>query len=157
MSQRSEYGAYHTITNNSTGTFNDHGVYQQSVFPGTDRAYKYGGFAVRCMSQDSTHYTLSYNANGGAFSNGTPASQTSSILDNGSHVFTLSSVIPTKSGYTFIGWSDVDGIEDAEADLDSGITKIKLDTDKVSDDDIKEAAADLIKKGNGQNCLGEKL
>lgn len=26
-----------------------------------------------------------------------------------------------------------------------------------ADDDIKEAAADLIKKGNGQNCLGEKL
>lgn len=35
--------------------------------------------------------------------------------------------------------TDVDGIEDAKADLDSGITKIKLDTDKVSDDDIKEA------------------
>ena len=26
-----------------------------------------------------------------------------------------------------------------------------------ANDDIKEAAADLIKKGNGQNCLGEKL
>jgi len=35
--------------------------------------------------------------------------------------------------------TDVDGIEDAKADLDTGITKIKLDTDKVSDDDIKEA------------------
>ena len=35
--------------------------------------------------------------------------------------------------------TDVDGIEDAKADLDTGITKIKLDTGKVSDDDIKEA------------------
>ena len=111
--QRSEYGAYHTITNNDSATFNDHGVYQQSVFPGTDRDYKYGGFSVRCMSQDPTYYTLSYDANGGEFSNGTPASQTSSILDNGSHVFTLSSVTPTKSGYTFIGWSDIDGVEAA--------------------------------------------
>lgn len=34
---------------------------------------------------------------------------------------------------------DIDGIEDAKADLDSGITKITLDADKVSEDDIKEA------------------
>lgn len=35
--------------------------------------------------------------------------------------------------------TDVDGIEDAKADLDTGITKIKLDTDKVSEADITEA------------------
>lgn len=35
--------------------------------------------------------------------------------------------------------TDVDGIDDAKADLDSGITKVTLDTDKVSDADIKEA------------------
>ena len=34
---------------------------------------------------------------------------------------------------------DVDGIEDAKADLDSGITKIKLDPNTVSEDDIKDA------------------
>lgn len=35
--------------------------------------------------------------------------------------------------------TDVDGIEDAKADLDSGITKIKLDPNTVSEDDIKDA------------------
>ena len=34
---------------------------------------------------------------------------------------------------------DIDGIDDAKADLDSGITKITLDTDKVSDADLTEA------------------
>ena len=33
---------------------------------------------------------------------------------------------------------DLDGIEDAKADLDSGITKITMSQD-VSDEDIKEA------------------
>lgn len=35
--------------------------------------------------------------------------------------------------------TDVDGIVDAKADLKSGITKITLDTNLVSEDDIKEA------------------
>ena len=35
--------------------------------------------------------------------------------------------------------TDVDGIEDAKADLDSGITKIKLDPNTVSEYDIKDA------------------
>lgn len=38
--------------------------------------------------------------------------------------------------------TDVDGIEDAQADLDSGITKITLDSEKVSDADIREAVED---------------
>ena len=35
-------------------------------------------------------------------------------------------------------WKDVDGIDDAKADLDTGITKITLSAD-VSDADINEA------------------
>ena len=35
--------------------------------------------------------------------------------------------------------TDIDGVEDAKADLDSGITKITLDTDKVTDADLTEA------------------
>ena len=35
--------------------------------------------------------------------------------------------------------TDVNGIIDAKADLKSGITKITLDTNLVSEDDIKEA------------------
>ena len=43
-----------------------------------------------------TTYTLTYNANGGA---GAPASQT------GSGNITLSTVRPTRDGYTFLGWA----------------------------------------------------
>lgn len=111
--QRGEYGGYHTSTNRDGYTFNDLGLYQSSLFPGTDGDYKYGGFTVRCMTKDPAYYTLSYNANGGEFSNGTPTSQTSSTLDNGSHTFTLSSITPIRSGYTFVGWSDIDGVEAA--------------------------------------------
>ncbi len=43
-----------------------------------------------------TTYTLSYNANGGS---GAPSSQ------SGSTTYTISSIRPTRSGYTFLGWS----------------------------------------------------
>lgn len=43
-----------------------------------------------------TTYTLSYNANGGS---GAPANQT------GSTSYTISSTVPTRFGYTFLGWS----------------------------------------------------
>lgn len=43
-----------------------------------------------------TTYTLSYNANGG---NGEPASQ------SGATSYTISNTRPTRSGYTFLGWS----------------------------------------------------
>ena len=43
-------------------------------------------------------YTVTYNANGGS---GAPASQTAISGIN----LTLSSTVPTKSGYTFLGWS----------------------------------------------------
>ena len=47
-------------------------------------------------------YTVSYNANGGS---GAPASQTKTYGVN----LTLSSTIPTKSGYTFAGWATSPG------------------------------------------------
>ena len=43
-------------------------------------------------------YTLYYNANGGS---GAPASQT------GFGTFNISSTVPTRAGYTFVGWSSV--------------------------------------------------
>lgn len=43
-----------------------------------------------------TSYTLTYNANGGS---GAPSAQT------GATTYTISSTKPTKSGYTFLGWS----------------------------------------------------
>lgn len=46
-------------------------------------------------------HTLSYNANGGS---GAPATQ-SSTDQNSTAQFTVSNVIPTRSGFTFLGWS----------------------------------------------------
>jgi len=43
-------------------------------------------------------YTISYNANGGS---GAPSSQTKTYNES----LTLSSTIPTRTGYTFLGWS----------------------------------------------------
>ena len=48
--------------------------------------------------QNISGYTITYNANGGS---GAPASQTKAYGKN----ITLSSTVPTKSGYTFLGWS----------------------------------------------------
>ena len=47
-------------------------------------------------------YTLSYDANGGT---GTPAAE-SITNKNGSADFTISSAIPKREGYTFMGWAD---------------------------------------------------
>ena len=56
--------------------------------------------------------------------------------------------------------TDVDGIEYAEANLDSGITKIKFDNDKVSYTDIKEAVEEAgfnIKEIPFPNTLNKTL
>ena len=47
-------------------------------------------------------YTLNYHANGGE---GAPASQTTKS-NTGKATFTVSSAIPTRDGYTFLGWAD---------------------------------------------------
>lgn len=56
------------------------------------------GGDVTLTSIAPNSYTISYNANGGS---GAPSSQT---VTPGSEL-TLSSTIPTKSGYDFVGWS----------------------------------------------------
>ncbi len=56
-------------------------------------------YAVWKVNTTSTkYYTLTYNANGGS---GAPSSQTVAA----STYFNLSSTKPTRSGYTFLGWS----------------------------------------------------
>ena len=49
-------------------------------------------------------YTLNYHANGGD-ENSVPASQTEKS-NTGKVTFTVSSAIPTRDGYTFLGWAD---------------------------------------------------
>lgn len=49
------------------------------------------------------NYTLAYNANGGS---GAPSSQTGSNTGTSPYyTFTVSSTVPTRTGYTFLGWS----------------------------------------------------
>ena len=55
------------------------------------------GGTISLTKQSVTTYTISYNANGGS---GAPSSQTKY---HGT-ALTLSSTIPTRSGYTFLGW-----------------------------------------------------
>ena len=52
------------------------------------------------VTTNETDYTLSYNANGGT---GAPASDTKTGTT--SYTFTISSTVPTWTGYDFLGWS----------------------------------------------------
>lgn len=69
-------------------------------------------------------YTLNYHANGGD-ENSVPASQTEKS-NTGKVTFTVSSAIPTRDGYTFLGWADK---ADATAVQYHGGDKITLTKD----------------------------
>ncbi len=68
---------------------------------------------AKSSSSSTTTYTLSYNANGGS---GEPSSQT------GKTTYTISSTIPTRSGYTFLGWSKSSSATSATYDAGDKIT-----------------------------------
>ena len=77
------------------------------VRPGTEAYYyKSTGLSIRCIASDPENYTLAYDANGGS---GAPGSQTTTA--NGSYAFVVSTTTPTRSGYTFAGWTDEKGNE----------------------------------------------
>lgn len=58
-------------------------------------------YAIWVVNSSSVTHTLSYSANGGS---GAPSTQT--VTDaNVSATFTVSSTVPTRSGYTFLGWN----------------------------------------------------
>ena len=63
----------------------------------TGECYKVSGCS-QCYPSTTTYYTLSFNANGGS---NTPASQR---VKAGTY-FNITSAKPTRSGYTFLGWS----------------------------------------------------
>ena len=69
--------------------------------------------SVTISSKPTTSYTLSYNANGGT---GAPSSQT------GSTSYTISSTKPTRSGYTFLGWSKSSSATSASYSAGGSIT-----------------------------------
>lgn len=64
-------------------------------------------------------YTLTYDANGGT---GAPAAQTQNSTEK-SQAFTVSSTVPTRDGYTFLGWSDTE---------DGNVTYLAEDTITLS-------------------------
>ncbi len=74
----------------------DFNAYWGSVYGGTKSASGSIGVAAK------TSYTISYNANGGS---GEPGSQTKLAGTN----ITLSTVQPTRTGYTFAGWATSTG------------------------------------------------
>ena len=72
----------------------------------------------------STTYKLTYNANGGS---GAP-SQQSGTSSTGSYTFTVSSTTPTKSGYTFLGWSTSSSASSASYSAGSKFTASSITT-----------------------------
>ena len=64
----------------------------------------FGDWSVDYFITVENSYTLSYNSNGGS---GAPSSQT------GATSYTISSTVPTKRGYTFLGWSKSSSVSSA--------------------------------------------
>ena len=65
---------------------------------------EYAGYAVRCIANTPTTYSLFYEKGTGAnAATNMPASQTVTSVPK-RHVFTISSTIPELEGYTFLGW-----------------------------------------------------
>ena len=96
----------------ASGTYDS--FYFLGLMAGDDTVYARGyftttpndGFVFRCLAGESSSYTLSYDANGGS---GAPSSIT---VTNTSGLFSaISNVVPTRNGYSFMGWVDEDGIE----------------------------------------------
>lgn len=88
------------------GSSNNRFIFFPSRYGTNDTALEYNtnwavvSSIVLTVTTNETDYTLSYSANGGS---GAPSSQTGTGV--GSYTFTISSTKPTRTGYTFLGWS----------------------------------------------------
>ncbi len=96
--ERGNIVAYWTST-----YFNSSSAYTMNN-SGSGSRIKAAGNAIRCIANNPTTYTISYNANGGE---GAPASQT--VENNTGIIEHISNTVPTRSGYTFSGWVDEEG------------------------------------------------
>ena len=68
------------------------------------------------ISEEPIHYTITYDANGG---NGAPPAQTKTQgID-----MTISSIVPTRSGYTFLGWAESNSATSAQYQPSGQFTK----------------------------------
>ncbi len=84
------------------------GAISASYSPGSSYSFSYGTTTLYAVWQQNTttyYAKLAYDANGGS---GAPSQQSTSgnyTSNPGSHTFTISSTTPTRSGYSFLGWS----------------------------------------------------
>ena len=104
---RGEYSQYAVSNAKGSYDYNDYATYilSNDVYVGSGYAYK--GKAIKCRSKDIVNATLTYDANGGT---GAPE-PAAAIPGTGHFTYTVSSITPTRSGYTFSGWADKNGIE----------------------------------------------
>ena len=90
------FKGYYTSTNGSgTNYVNSSGTF-------INNAYKTIGDKTLYANWQANTYTITYNVNGGS---GAPSSQSYTYDPNNDTVFYLSSTTPSRSGYTFLGWS----------------------------------------------------
>ena len=98
--------AGYSLLDEVKGSSNNRFIFFPSRYGTKDTASEYNtnwavvSSIVLTVTTNETDYTLSYNANGGS---GAPSSQTGTGV--GSYTFTISSTKPTRTGYTFLGWS----------------------------------------------------
>lgn len=98
--------AGYSLLDEVKGSSNNRFIFFPSRYGTKDTALEYNtnwavvSSIVLTVKTNETDYTLSYNANGGS---GAPSSQTGTGV--GSYTFTISSTKPTRTGYTFLGWS----------------------------------------------------
>lgn len=93
-----------------------------ATLPNTNCYIDFDSVEVQVITTETT-YTLSYNANGGS---GAPSSS-SKTTTTGSAAFTVSSTVPTRSSYEFLGWATSSSATSAQYSGGSSIT-IKADT-----------------------------
>ena len=98
--------AGYSLLDEVKGSSNNRFIFFPSRYGTNDTALEYNtnwavvSSIVLTVTTNETDYTLSYNANGGS---GAPSSQTGTGV--GSYTFTISSTKPTRTCYTFLGWS----------------------------------------------------
>lgn len=98
--------AGYSLLDEVKGSSNNRFIFFPSRYGTNDTALEYKtnwavvSSIVLTVTTNETDYTLSYNANGGS---GAPSSQTGTGV--GSYTFPISNAKPTRSGYTFLGWS----------------------------------------------------
>ncbi|MBR5027003.1 InlB B-repeat-containing protein [Candidatus Saccharibacteria bacterium] len=71
---------------------------------------QYYGSTMRCVADHDQSFTITYDANNGS---GAPAAQTITS-GKGKGTFTISNIIPTRAGYSFVGWSESAYAQDAD-------------------------------------------